>query len=112
MLATDFKSKGQFYLVGHSLGGLVSTAYAQRFPENIAHVILFSPAGIDEKREDCEAVASRQKSCLTACLIRRFNTFWSAYRGYSPFGTLRKLNLIKQFTGIFVWKRLKIIEPT
>ncbi|KIJ56901.1 hypothetical protein M422DRAFT_40473 [Sphaerobolus stellatus SS14] len=33
-------------LVGHSLGGYFSTAYALKYPERVARVVLLSPAGV------------------------------------------------------------------
>jgi pimeloyl-ACP methyl ester carboxylesterase len=43
----------KFVLVGHSLGALVATAYAQAHPQRITRLVLLSPAqgyGTDEKR--------------------------------------------------------------
>jgi cardiolipin-specific phospholipase len=36
----------RFQLVGHSLGGYLSVAYALRYPERVSKLILVSPAGI------------------------------------------------------------------
>eukprot|EP00474_Spongospora_subterranea_P005800 CRZ06258.1 hypothetical protein [Spongospora subterranea] len=33
-------------LVGHSLGGLLSAAYAMKYPDRVSHLILVSPAGL------------------------------------------------------------------
>ena len=39
----------KFYLVGHSMGGFLSFAYALKYPQNIQHLILVDPWGIQEK---------------------------------------------------------------
>lgn len=39
----------KFYLVGHSMGGFLSFAYALKYPQNIQHLILIDPWGIQEK---------------------------------------------------------------
>uniref|UniRef100_A0A914XWD0 AB hydrolase-1 domain-containing protein n=1 Tax=Panagrolaimus superbus TaxID=310955 RepID=A0A914XWD0_9BILA len=38
-------------LIGHSLGGYLAAAYALKYSENIQHLILIEPWGIDEKPE-------------------------------------------------------------
>jgi cardiolipin-specific phospholipase len=35
-------------LIGHSLGGYLSTAYALRYPSRVDRLVLLSPAGIPE----------------------------------------------------------------
>lgn len=42
----DGEGKGKLVLIGHSLGGYLSIAYALKYPQRVARVILLSPAGI------------------------------------------------------------------
>jgi cardiolipin-specific phospholipase len=42
----------EFYLVGHSLGGYLSSLYAIRFPKHVTKLLLVSPVGFTEKIED------------------------------------------------------------
>jgi pimeloyl-ACP methyl ester carboxylesterase len=57
---------GPYVLVGHSLGGLEARIYAQRWPKEVAGMILVdtSPAGeglIDETQPDFDEAAGREK---------------------------------------------------
>lgn len=67
--------QGPVILVGHSLGGLYATLYTDRFPEEVAGLVLVDPsfAGQDdlartpeEKRAD-EAGAKKQRDYLSSC---------------------------------------------
>jgi len=56
---------GPYVLVGHSLGGLEARVYAQRWPEEVAGMVLVdtSPAGeglIDENQPDFDEAAGRE----------------------------------------------------
>ena len=37
-------------LVGHSLGGYLAVAYAERFPERVERIVLLSPVGIPQRQ--------------------------------------------------------------
>ena len=57
--------QGPYVLVGHSLGGLEARIYAQRWPEEVAGMVLVdtSPAGeglIDENQPDFDKAAGRE----------------------------------------------------
>lgn len=47
-------SKGleKFYLVGHSLGGYISSLYAIQYPERVKKLLLVSPIGFNLKPEN------------------------------------------------------------
>lgn len=50
----DWRKKmdiGQFILLGHSLGGFLSTAYSMKYPERIRHLILADPWGFPDRKE-------------------------------------------------------------
>lgn len=53
---TQLRGLGQngdkFYLLGHSLGGLISGHYAVRYPDQIERLTLMSSVGISERPED------------------------------------------------------------
>ena len=48
-----------FVLVGHSLGGFMSSAYALRHPNHVKHLILVDPWGYGVKPEDDRVVWTR-----------------------------------------------------
>jgi pimeloyl-ACP methyl ester carboxylesterase len=57
---------GPYVLVGHSLGGVEARVYAQRWPEEVAGMVLVdtSPAGeglIDENQPDFDEAAGRER---------------------------------------------------
>ena len=37
-------------VVGHSLGGYLAVAYAERFPERVERIVLLSPVGIPQRQ--------------------------------------------------------------
>jgi cardiolipin-specific phospholipase len=39
-------------LAGHSIGGYLSVAYCERYPQNVERLILLSPAGVSEESRD------------------------------------------------------------
>ena len=53
-------------LVGHSLGGLYATVYAQRFPNDIAGMVLVDPAFAGQARAIANAVGSQASAKMAA----------------------------------------------
>ena len=41
-------------LAGHSMGGYLSVAYAEKYPQHVERLILLSPVGVPEKKEEDE----------------------------------------------------------
>jgi len=93
-------------LVGHSLGGYLSVAYALRYPTRVNRLILLSPAGVprdpngieesspgapapdakeSKERREALRIARRNES-----LFRRFAT-WAWEEGWSPFQIVRSI---------------------
>ena len=60
-------------LMGHSLGGYLSTVYALRYPERVVHLILVSPAGIVGKPVDWKPPATLQNSLSFRGQLFRFS---------------------------------------
>jgi len=73
-------------LAGHSLGGYLSVAYAERYPERVERLILLSPVGVpqgDSRFED-RAVTWKQRLMYGA-----LTSYWT--RGYTPGSLMRTL---------------------
>ncbi|XP_071957716.1 (Lyso)-N-acylphosphatidylethanolamine lipase-like [Antedon mediterranea] len=73
-------------LIGHSLGGFITYAYAIRYPERIKHLVPVDPWGFPERDEENED--TRQNSLLfrvVGTLALTFNPL-SGLRAAGPFG--------------------------
>jgi cardiolipin-specific phospholipase len=64
-------------LAGHSMGGYVSVAYTERYPERVERLILLSPVGVNEETETMhqQRLARRQTLPLHWRLLWRFMEF-------------------------------------
>jgi cardiolipin-specific phospholipase len=89
-----------FILVGHSLGGYLSTVYASKYPENVRKLVLLSPVGIPRAPEqrldqpvshdsqDDESTRRIQEYRRKYRHLRRlFTWFWT--RDITPHAVLR-----------------------
>ena len=72
----------KFILLGHSLGGYISTAYAMKYPNRIQHLIPADPWGYHKKPKETE-IPTRYKVLLG---IGSFFYPMSAIRVSGPFG--------------------------
>jgi len=73
-------------LVGHSLGGYLSVAYALRYPERVSRLVLVSPAGIPERTLDPKG-ARMEPARFSPLVIRMLGYLWD--HNVSPFSLLR-----------------------
>ncbi|KAJ3014671.1 hypothetical protein HKX48_005019 [Thoreauomyces humboldtii] len=81
-------------LMGHSLGGYLSAAYALRYPQHVERLVLVSPAGVGKNAE----VDMRNRKGF---LPKLFTTLWTwnvtpmtLIRGMGPWGP----NLVHRYT--------------
>jgi len=79
-------------LFGHSLGGYLSVAYAERYPERVEHLILCSPVGIPKKPPE---IHSNQR---LPWYFRVARSAWGS--GWSPYHLVRMIGsgLIEGYT--------------
>lgn len=97
-------------LVGHSLGGYLSTAYALKHPERVSKLVLVSPAGFPDGTAK-EIVGNDPR-------VRRFGPRtlrfmgWLWDRNVSPFGILRASTVFgPMIMGMYTRRRFQTLTP-
>lgn len=97
-------------LAGHSMGGYLSVAYSEKYPERVDRLILLSPVGVPERDETLT-----ERRFRSAPLGRRM--FFSFYlmmfeRGSNPASILRALpeSRSQSWISSYVEKRLPSIS--
>jgi len=78
-------------LAGHSMGGYLSVAYCEKYPERIDQLLLLSPAGVPEETpESIEQRRTRFMSSTTRRLVYGFfSSLWEG--GYTPGMVMRTI---------------------
>ncbi|KAH3684775.1 hypothetical protein WICPIJ_004239 [Wickerhamomyces pijperi] len=56
------KNIDKFYLIGHSLGGYLSSLYALKYPEHVRKLVLISPVGVETSVYDLSSTGNDQGS--------------------------------------------------
>ena len=98
-------------LVGHSLGGYISTIYANQFPQHVRHLILMSPVGFPKQPEDFDFdKAINKMKWFPRTMVKMVLPLWSEgrtplslIRGFGYAGGLllrRYMNYVNRFGGI------------
>lgn len=78
-------------LAGHSMGGYLSVAYTEKYPERVNRLLLLSPAGVPEKTPETEA---ERKAVFYSSPTRRFvfGLFAGLWEwGYTPGSVMRTI---------------------
>jgi cardiolipin-specific phospholipase len=100
-------------LAGHSMGGYVGVAYAERYPQHVERLVLLSPAGVPE--ETTEMVRQRKEQLASRPWTMRL-LFYAAQRlfeaQYTPGSILRTLSTSRGYGWVsnYVEKRLPAIS--
>jgi cardiolipin-specific phospholipase len=78
-------------LAGHSMGGYLSVAYCEKYPERVDQLLLLSPAGIPE--ETIEKREARRAMFLTSTPRRIVYEFFAGLwdKGYTPGSIMRTI---------------------
>ena len=87
--ASRLDERTRMCLVGHSMGAMIATHYAKRYPSRVAHLVLTGPASV---RDDSDP--ARLANFLQGSLLRRlaFNAVVLAWRaGVTPQAVARWL---------------------
>ena len=82
------------YLLGHSFGGYINTAYALKYPQHVQKLILASPVGVPEERSDVEESMSKM-SFAQRKLIGLFRDMWE--NGHTPQSFVRSSGRFGQY---------------
>jgi cardiolipin-specific phospholipase len=102
-------------LAGHSMGGYMSVAYCEKYPERVERLILLSPAGVPEETpeflEQREAFRQRTTSSFRGKTLMAILPSLFDY-GYTPCSVLRT---VPESTGMgwvqgYVQRRLRDIN--
>lgn len=101
----------KMHLVGHSMGGYMAVAYAERYPERIQTLTLLSPVGVPE--EDMEEIAEKRRNhSWTFRLVGVI--FRNLFSGVSPGDLIRSVpnNFARQKCLDYVTERIPdITDP-
>lgn len=99
-------------LAGHSMGGYLSVAYCEKYPERVDRLLLLSPAGIPE--ETIEKRDARRAQFLTSTPRRVVYGFFAGLwdKGYTPGSIMRAITESQGRTLVegYVRNRLPAIQ--
>lgn len=78
-------------LAGHSMGGYLSVAYCEKYPERVDQLLLLSPAGVPDDSQ--ESINARRARFLTSTprkiAYKLFTSLWES--GYTPGSLMRTI---------------------
>lgn len=99
-------------LAGHSMGGYISVAYAERYPERVDRLILISPVGVPEETE--VEMKRRKERYLSSYRARMFYALYTGLfeSNYTGGGLLRSVSEARGIGWInsYVTRRLPAIS--
>jgi cardiolipin-specific phospholipase len=95
-------------LAGHSMGGYLSVAYSEKYPERVERLILLSPVGVPLQSDQMQAI--RKNATFTRRLFLSFYTSMFE-NGATPCSVLRTLPQSKsrQYIESYVKNRLPAV---
>jgi len=76
-------------LAGHSMGGYLSVAYCEKYPERVDQLLLLSPAGVPEESLDDLKVKIKGYSYTRQLVYGLFGGLWQG--GYTPGSVMRRI---------------------
>jgi cardiolipin-specific phospholipase len=96
-------------LAGHSMGGYLSVAYCEKYPERVEQLVLLSPVGVPKEDEALTKAARSQMSWTRRSIFGTFRTLFDY--GVTPAGFSRKLPASRSRSMIesYVQGRLPVI---
>mmetsp|Transcript_8023 Transcript_8023/g.16202 ORF Transcript_8023/g.16202 Transcript_8023/m.16202 type:complete len:404 (-) Transcript_8023:13-1224(-) len=97
-------------LCGHSMGGYLSVAYSERYPERVEKLVLLSPVGVPYHDAEKSRKRMAQAPLKFRMLIKTVRFFWGL--GATPMSVLRTMpeGQGKQLVDGYVYNRLRGLE--
>lgn len=93
----------EFVLIGHSLGGYLSTLYAIKYPEKVKKLILLSPVGIPERTGENISVTGHE-------FPKWFSSVWNS--SYTPQWFIRSMGPMgPRFVKGYTTRRFPYLDP-
>jgi len=105
------KARGvdKMVLAGHSMGGYISVAYCEKYPERVEHLVLLSPVGVPKQDVERSKAYVNQMSWTRRSVINTVRYLFDF--GVTPAGFSRKLPSSRSRSMIesYVQGRLPVI---
>jgi len=97
-------------LAGHSMGGYLSVAYCEKYPQNVDRLILISPVGIPHRDPEMDKQRLNSAPIHIRMLFKTFRGLWSA--GVTPGSFIRSLpeSRSRKLVNGYVNGRLKYVD--
>jgi cardiolipin-specific phospholipase len=102
----------KFVLAGHSMGGYVAVAYAERYPNNVEKLVLISPVGVPAYTTDEQSKRQQRRQGMSSTARVLFNVFETLYTsGYTPGSLFRSLpeSTVYKFAKTYIERRLPLV---
>ncbi|KAL7461598.1 hypothetical protein ACHAXS_002016, partial [Conticribra weissflogii] len=100
-------------LAGHSMGGYLSVAYAEKYPQHVERLILLSPVGVPQRSEEDDSKNQKRMNSMPLYVRMMVNTVRYLFdKGITPGSFLRSLphSKSKAMVDSYVLNRLPAID--
>jgi len=100
-------------LAGHSMGGYLSVAYAEKYPQHVERLILLSPVGVPQKSEEDDLKIQQRMDSMPVYVRMMVKTARYLFdKGITPGSFLRSLpnSKSKAMVDSYVLNRLPAID--
>lgn len=98
-------------LAGHSMGGYLSVAYVERYPQHVEQLILISPVGVPQITEE-ELQQRKERIKQSSLPFRMMINFWRSLFGSFTLGDILRIlpeSSVQRYSQNYVQRRLPLI---